>query len=98
MIAGRFRWLEPGSRKKVPARISLARFEFPTGALVLTEAGTKRRAALHVVAGRSGLHRFDLGGLGWRGRTTYRFARPFRRRTHPLQRSLADTRLVSGSA
>src|SRR5258708_3834914 len=54
MIAGRFRWLEPGSRKKVPARISLARFEFPTGALLLTEAGTKRRAALHIVAGRAG--------------------------------------------
>src|SRR5260221_9821891 len=74
MIAGRFRWLEPGSRKKGPARISLARFEFPTGALVLTEAGTKRRAALHVVAGRGGLHPIDTRGLGVAPATTGQFS------------------------
>ncbi len=96
MIAGRFRWLEPGSRKKVPARISLARFEFPTGALVLTEAGTKRRAALHVVAGRAGLQQFDRGGLEVLDATTDQFAERLRRENHTLKRSLTDPRLFSG--
>src|SRR5258707_3912413 len=96
MIAGRFRWLEPGSRKKVPARISLARFEFPTGALVLTEAGTKRRAALHVVAGRAGLQQFDRGGLEVLDATTDQFAERLRRENHTLKRSLTDPRLSSG--
>src|SRR6478735_9105979 len=50
MIAGRLRWLEGDA--KPPGRISLARFDFPTGRLVLTEAGSKRRASLHLVAGR----------------------------------------------
>src|SRR5215212_94977 len=55
MIAGRFRWLPPGARTRVPPRIALARFGFPTGALVLTEAGTKRRASLHLVRGADAL-------------------------------------------
>ena len=49
MIAGRFRWHDAGPRKKVAAKISLAELEFPTGTLTLTEAGSKRRASLHVV-------------------------------------------------
>src|SRR5689334_11351818 len=48
MIAGRFRWIATGARTKVPARIALAEFQFPTGTLVLTEAGTKRRASIHL--------------------------------------------------
>ncbi len=96
MIAGRFRWLEPGSRKKVPARISLARFEFPTGALLLTEAGTKRRAALHIVAGRAGLQQFERGGLEVLDATMGQFAERLRRENHTLKRSLTDPRLFSG--
>src|SRR5678815_1888359 len=51
MIAGRFRWIPAGARARVPARIALAEFQFPPGTLVLTEAGTKRRASIHLVRG-----------------------------------------------
>ena len=61
MIAGRLRWLEDGER--APARITLALFDFPTGTLAFTEAGTKRRASLHLVQGEAALAEFDLGGL-----------------------------------
>src|SRR5258708_18352248 len=86
MIAGRFRWLEPGSRKKVPARIALARFEVPTGALILTEAGTKRRAALHVVAGPWGVPQVRPRALRGADPATGPFPRRLARRKHHRQR------------
>ena len=61
MIAGRLQWQALGS--KLGSRIVLAVLEFPEGLLVLTEAGTKRRASLHLVAGEPGLQQFDRGGL-----------------------------------
>src|SRR5215471_1983843 len=61
MIAGRLRWFEGGG--KPPKRITLARLEFPIGTLAFTEAGTKRRASVHLVQGDMALARLDPGGL-----------------------------------
>ena len=61
MIAGRLRWKKKGA--KAPGRVGLATFDFPDGTLLLTEAGTKRRASLHAVEGRAGLEPFIRGGL-----------------------------------
>src|SRR5205814_3222314 len=61
MIAGRLRW--HAADAKPPGKIALASFTFPTGTLVLTEAGTKRRASIHLVAGEEGLAAFRRGGL-----------------------------------
>ena len=96
MIAGRFRWFDPGTRKKVPGRIALVELEFPTGSLVLTEAGTKRRASLHVVQGRAALAQFDRGGLEVLTATVEEFAERLARENHTLKRSLTDPRLFSG--
>ena len=96
MIAGRFRWFDTGTRKKVPGRIALVELEFPTGSLVLTEAGTKRRASLHVVQGRAALAQFDRGGLEVLTATVEEFAERLARENHTLKRSLTDPRLFSG--
>lgn len=96
MIAGRFRWLTPGSRKRVPPRLALAEFELTTGRLVLTEAGTTRRASLHVVRGRDALAPFDRGGLEPLDATLEQFAKRLARENHTLKRSLTDPRLFSG--
>ena len=96
MIAGRFRWIAPNARQKVPARISLAQFEFANGTLVLTEAGTKRRASLHVVRGQASLAQFDRGGLEVLDATLEQFAERLARENHTLKRSLTDPRLFSG--
>src|SRR3954471_10470745 len=61
MIAGRLRWYPPG--KKASGKLVLAVFEFPDGVLFLTEAGTKRRASIHLVFGKAGLQQFERGGL-----------------------------------
>ena len=61
MIAGRLRWLPVGA--KPPGKATLATFEFDAGTLVLTEAGSKRRASLHLIAGRAALHAIDPGGI-----------------------------------
>src|SRR5829696_5693135 len=61
MIAGRFRWQPPGA--KAGGKLILAAFEFPSGSLQLTEAGSKRRASLHLVSGEERLREFDRGGL-----------------------------------
>jgi formamidopyrimidine-DNA glycosylase len=96
MIAGRFRWFAAGSRKKVPGRIALVDLEFPTGSLILTEAGTKRRASLHVVQGRDALAQFDRGGLEVLTASLDEFAERLARESHTLKRSLTDPRLFSG--
>jgi formamidopyrimidine-DNA glycosylase len=96
MIAGRFRWLPRGSRTRVPPRIALARFEFSTGTLVLTEAGTKRRASLHLVRGADALRQFDRGGLEPLDATRDAFAERLASENHTLKRSLTDPRLFSG--
>jgi formamidopyrimidine-DNA glycosylase len=96
MIAGRFRWLPPGARKRIPPKLALAELEFPTGTLVLTEAGTTRRASLHMVRGAAALAQFDRGGLEPLEGTLAEFAERLARENHTLKRSLTDPRLFSG--
>ena len=96
MIAGRFRWFDAAARKKVPVRIALAELEFASGTLVLTEAGSKRRASLHVVRGRDALRQFDRGGLEVLEATIAQFAERLARENHTVKRSLTDPRLFSG--
>jgi len=94
MIAGRLRWLNPGA--KPPARITLAIFEFAGGRLAFTEAGTKRRASLHLVRGEIALTQFDMGGLEVEGSAPEAFAARLTRENHTLKRALTDPRLFSG--
>jgi formamidopyrimidine-DNA glycosylase len=94
MIAGRLRWLTSGA--KPPAKSALAAFEFEGGTLVLTEAGSKRRASLHLIAGREALHAIDPGGIDVLAASTEEFAERLARENHTLKRSLTDPRLFSG--
>ena len=94
MIAGRLRWLAPGH--KPPGRISLAAFEFDTGTLVLTEAGSKRRAALHCLGSREALAALDAGGIDVLAADTAAFAARLRLENHTLKRALTDPHLFSG--
>jgi formamidopyrimidine-DNA glycosylase len=109
MIAGRLRWLGP--RDKSPARIALALFEFApphpqplsrsgervaSGTLALTEAGTKRRASLHLVQGEDALAQFHAGGLEPLDCDLADFAGRLTAENHTLKRALTDPRLFSG--
>ena len=94
MIAGRLRW--HAREKKLGGRIDLAAFDFATGSLVLTEAGSKRRASLHVVRGRDALAPFDRGGLEVQGATAEAFAARLRLENRTLKRALTDPTLFSG--
>jgi len=94
MIAGRLRWLAVGA--KPPGRISLASFEFADGQLVLTEAGSKRRASLHLVRGAGALAAFDRGGLEPLDIDVAAFGARLRSENHTLKRALTDPRLFSG--
>jgi formamidopyrimidine-DNA glycosylase len=94
MIAGRLRWKAPGG--KPPGKPALAAFTFPTGVLVLTEAGSKRRASIHLVAGEEALNQFERGGLEVLDSSAAEFAARLRRERHTLKRSLTDPRLFSG--
>lgn len=94
MIAGRLRWLARAG--KPPGRITLAMFEFPNGMLVLTEAGTKRRASIHVVRGRESLAVFDPGGLEIAGANGAAFSARLRAENHTLKRALTDSHILSG--
>ncbi|MGQ0767107.1 MAG: Fpg/Nei family DNA glycosylase [Gemmatimonadota bacterium] len=96
MIAGRFRWRHVDDGGRIPSRSPLAIFEFSNGKLYLTEAGTKRRASLHVVKGREALQSFDRGGLEVMRATRAEFAERLRAENHTLKRSLTDPRLFSG--
>jgi formamidopyrimidine-DNA glycosylase len=94
MIAGRLLWKAPGA--KPPGKIGLAAFDFPTGTLVLTEAGTKRRAALHLVHGEDQLAAHQPGGLEVLDADRAGFTAALRRENHSLKRALTDPRLFSG--
>ncbi len=94
MIAGRLHWKERGA--KLPGRAGLAALDFPTGSLVLTEAGTKRRAALHLVRGEAALAALDRGGLEPLGATLAAFRDVLLRGNHTLKRALTDPALFSG--
>ena len=94
MIAGRLRWKERGA--KIPGRLGLAAFDFPNGSLILTEAGSKKRASLHVVRGEGELAPFDRGGLEVLESGREEFAAALKRENHTLKRALTDPRLFSG--
>ncbi len=94
MIAGRLRWV--GKDAKLPGRITLAAFEFPSGTLIFTEAGTKRRASMHLVEGEAALAAMDPGGLEVLEAGLEEFAARLKRENHTLKRALCDPRLFSG--
>jgi formamidopyrimidine-DNA glycosylase len=94
MIAGRLRWLAAGA--KAPGKIGLAAFEFEGGTLVLTEAGSQRRASLHLVAGREALAAMDPGGIEVFATDVAMFGERLRVENHTLKRSLTNPRLFSG--
>ncbi len=94
MIAGRLKWAPAG--KKAPPKGGLASFEFDTGTLVLTEAGTKRRASLTAVSGRSALTAMNRGGLEVHGATDAAVIARLRSENHTLKRALTDPRLFDG--
>lgn len=94
MIAGRLHWKAQGAA--VPARRGLAAFDFPAGTLVLTEAGTRRRASIRLVAGADALAGLDAGGLEVLEADLAAFRACLTRESHTLKRALTDPRLVSG--
>jgi formamidopyrimidine-DNA glycosylase len=94
MIAGRLRWAAPGARR--PGRLGLAAFDFPGGSVLLTEAGTKRRASIHLVRGREALADFARGGVEPLEIAPAEFAERLRLENHTLKRALTDPRLFSG--
>jgi len=94
MIAGRLHWL--AEHVKPPGRITLALLEFDSGRLALTEAGTRRRVALHLVAGRAALAAFDAGGIDVATCGAATFAMRMRRENHTLKRALTDPHIVDG--
>jgi formamidopyrimidine-DNA glycosylase len=94
MIAGRLHWREPGV--KLPAKRALAAFDFDSGSLLLTEAGSQKRASLHVVRGEEGLQNLDPGGIEIFGADLTRFSAALTSENHTLKRALTDPRLFSG--
>jgi formamidopyrimidine-DNA glycosylase len=94
MIAGRLRWLQ--GAEKPPGRITLAVLEFPHGSLAITEAGTRRRASMHVVRGAESLASFDPGGLEVDAADADMFAARLRHENHTLKRALTDPQILSG--
>ena len=94
MIAGRLHWFSPGT--KPTARNSSAILEFSNGTVVLTEAGSKKRASLHLVANETALRAHDRGGLEVLDCTRDAFAEALTRNNHTLKRALTDPQLFSG--
>jgi formamidopyrimidine-DNA glycosylase len=94
MIAGRLHWKSRGA--KIPGRRGLAAFDFPTGTLLLVEAATRKRAALHVLAGQESLAALDRGGLEVLAADRASFAAVLLSESHTLKRTLTDPRLFSG--
>jgi formamidopyrimidine-DNA glycosylase len=94
MIAGRLHWKTAGV--KISAKNALAAFDFPNGSLLLTEAGTKRRAALFLIQGDDAVKALDPGGLELLGATFEAFHAVLRSRNHALKRALTDPHLFSG--
>jgi formamidopyrimidine-DNA glycosylase len=94
MIAGRLRWLAPGARP--PGRITLATLAFDAGTLAFTEAGTTRRASMHLLAGRDALAAMDPGGIDVLAIDAVAFSARLLSENHTLKRALTDPRLFSG--
>lgn len=94
MIAGRLHWRKRDA--KLSGRQNLAAFDFPEGSLVLTEAGSKKRASLHVVSGEQSLAQFDAGGIDVFGVDAETFRSALTAENHTLKRALTDPRLLDG--
>lgn len=94
MVAGRLHWHPPGA--KLAGRQGLAAFDFSDGTLVLTEAGTKKRASLHLFAGEEGLRNQDPGGIEVLGSSREAFTYALTRENHTVKRALTDPHLFSG--
>lgn len=94
MIAGRFHWRKAGT--KPTRKVDLLAFQFETGTMLLTEAGSKKRASLHVVQGADGLAEHDPGGLEVLDASRAEFGEVLQKRNHTLKRALTDPRLFSG--
>jgi len=94
MIAGRFQWKEHGA--KIPNKLGLAAFDFPSGTLLLTEAGSKKRASLHLAQDEQELAKFDRGAFEVLGSTRDSFREALTRENHTLKRTLTDPRIFSG--
>jgi len=94
MIAGRFRWLPKGA--KIPGKLGLAAFDFDNGTLVLTEAGSKRRASIHIVRSEDAIRALDPGGLEPLEMSLDDFRTAIRRERHTLKRTLTDPHTFSG--
>ena len=94
MIAGRFHWRKPGAG--LPGKAGLAAFDFADGTLTLTEAGSKRRASLHMVQGEANLADHDRGGVDVLGLSLEAFREVLLRENHTLKRTLVDPRFFSG--
>ena len=93
MIAGRLRWIEAGGK---PPATALATFHFANGTLAFTEAGTRKRASLHIVRGGNAVAAFDMGGLEVLDADPDAFRERLLRENHTLKRALTDPRLFSG--
>jgi formamidopyrimidine-DNA glycosylase len=94
MVAGRLQWHD--EHKAIPGKVGLAAFDFDVGTLLLTEAGSKRRAALHLMQGRDALASLDPGGLEIVESTHEAFRRGLLAERHTLKRALCDARYLSG--
>ncbi|MEO8379126.1 MAG: DNA-formamidopyrimidine glycosylase family protein [Acidobacteriota bacterium] len=94
MIAGRFKWLAPGA--KLPGKLGLAALDFEEGTLVLTEAGSKRRASMHIVKGEAAMREHDRGGLEPLTMSAEEFREALTRERHTLKRTLTDPHTFSG--
>jgi formamidopyrimidine-DNA glycosylase len=94
MIAGRLQWREPSA--KLPGKRGLAAFDFPNGSLLMTEAGSKKRASLHLVRGNEELREFDRGGLEIFEISVEQFGERLLSANHTLKRALTDPRQYSG--
>lgn len=94
MIAGRLHWKPVGS--KLPGKLGLAAFDFSSGTLILTEAGSKRRASLHLVHGKQNMLNMDPGGIDILTATLKEFTAVLTRENHTIKRSLTDPHLFSG--
>ena len=94
MVAGRLHWHE--EKKPIPAKVGLAAFDYSSGTLLLTEAGSKRRASLHLVSGEDALAALDPGGIELTTATADEFAAALLAERHTLKRALTDARHISG--
>ncbi len=94
MISGRFRWGDPGA--KIPGKLGMAAFDFPSGSLLFTEASTQKRAQLHFFAGKDSYRTLDPGGIEPLTATPKSFFEALTHESHTLKRSMTDPTILSG--